>query len=178
MRKLKLQELNRLDVEAYKGSTKIPVVVILDNIRSAMNVGSVFRSSDAFAIERIILVGITAKPPSREITKTAIGATSSVDWIHVDDISDTLIKLKSDGYTIASIEQTDSSISLLDWDINPGQKLVLVMGNEVDGVSDESLALSDVAIEIPQYGTKHSLNVSVCTGVVLWEVSRKIRSTF
>lgn len=175
MRKLKLQELNRLDVEDYKASTKIPVVVILDNIRSAMNVGSVFRSSDAFAIERIVLIGITATPPSREITKTAIGATSSVDWTHVDGITDTLLQLKKDGYMIASIEQTDSSVSLLDWDIKPDHKLVIVMGNEVDGVSDEALALSDVAIEIPQYGTKHSLNVSVCTGVVLWEVSRKLR---
>ena len=175
MRKLKLQELNRLDVEDYKASTKIPVVVILDNIRSAMNVGSVFRSSDAFAIERIVLIGITATPPSREITKTAIGATSSVDCTHVDGITDTLLQLKKDGYMIASIEQTDSSVSLLDWDIKPDHKLVIVMGNEVDGVSDEALALSDVAIEIPQYGTKHSLNVSVCTGVVLWEVSRKLR---
>ncbi|HCV49830.1 RNA methyltransferase [Saprospiraceae bacterium] len=176
MRKLKLQELNRLDVEGYKASAKVSVVVILDNIRSAINVGSVFRSSDAFAIERIILVGFTATPPSREITKTAIGATSSVDWTHVDDITDTLLQLKRNGYTITSIEQTDSSVSLLDWDIKPDQKLAIVMGNEVDGVSDEALALSDVAIEIPQYGTKHSLNVSVCTGVVLWEVSRKLRS--
>ncbi|HAI57383.1 MAG TPA: RNA methyltransferase [Saprospirales bacterium] len=176
MRKLKLQELNRLDVEGYKASAKVSVVVILENIRSAINVGSVFRSSDAFAIERIILVGFTATPPSREITKTAIGATSSVDWTHVDDITDTLLQLKKNGYTITSIEQTDSSVSLLDWDIKPDQKLAIVMGNEVDGVSDEALALSDVAIEIPQYGTKHSLNVSVCTGVVLWEVSRKLRS--
>ncbi|HAV28852.1 MAG TPA: RNA methyltransferase [Saprospirales bacterium] len=176
MRKLKLQELNRLDVEGYKASAKVSVVVILDNIRSAINVGSVFRSSDAFAIERIILVGFTATPPSREITKTAIGATSSVEWTHVDDITDTLLQLKKNGYTITSIEQTDSSVSLLDWDIKPDQKLAIVMGNEVDGVSDEALALSDVAIEIPQYGTKHSLNVSVCTGVVLWEVSRKLRS--
>ncbi|MBT3544176.1 MAG: RNA methyltransferase [Saprospiraceae bacterium] len=176
MRKLKLQELNRLDVEGYKASAKVSVVVILDNIRSAINVGSVFRSSDAFAIERIILVGFTATPPSREITKTAIGATSSVEWTHVDDITDTLLQLKKNGYTITSIEQTDSSVSLLDWDIKPDQKLAIVMGNEVDGVSDEALALSDVAIEIPQYGTKHSLNVSVCTGIVLWEVSRKLRS--
>jgi len=176
LRKLKLQELNRLDLEGYKASAKVSVVVILDNIRSAINVGSVFRSSDAFAIERIILVGFTATPPSREITKTAIGATSSVDWTHVDDITDTLLQLKRNGYTITSIEQTDSSVSLLDWDIKPDQKLAIVMGNEVDGVSDEALALSDVAIEIPQYGTKHSLNVSVCTGVVLWEVSRKLRS--
>ncbi len=176
MRKLKLQELNRLDVEGYKASAKVSVVVILENIRSAINVGSVFRSSHAFAIERIILVGFTATPPSGEITKTAIGATSSVDWTHVDDITDTLLQLKKNGYTITSIEQTDSSVSLLDWDIKPDQKLAIVMGNEVDGVSDEALALSDVAIEIPQYGTKHSLNVSVCTGVVLWEVSRKLRS--
>jgi len=176
LRKLKLQELNRLDLEGYKASAKVSVVVILDNIRSAINVGSVFRSSDAFAIERIILVGFTATPPSREITKTAIGATSSVDWTHVDDITDTLLQLKRNGYTITSIEQTDSSVSLLDWDIKPDQKLAIVMGNEVDGVSDEALALSDVAIEIPQYGTKHSLNVSVCAGVVLWEVSRKLRS--
>jgi len=146
LRKLKLQELNRLDVEGYKASTKIPVVVILDNIRSAMNVGSVFRTSDAFAIERIVLVGITATPPSREITKTAIGATSSVDWSHVDSIEDTLSELRNNGYSIASIEQTDSSISLLDWDIKPNQKLAIVMGNEVDGVSDEALSLSDVAI--------------------------------
>lgn len=164
-----------MDVEAYKASIKIPVVVVLDNIRSAMNVGSVFRTADAFAIEQIILVGITAKPPSREITKTAIGATSSVDWVHVEEVSDTLIRLKKEGYQIASIEQTDSSKSLLDWEVKNGQKIAIVMGNEVDGVSDEALNLTDIAIEIPQYGTKHSLNVSVCTGVVLWDLSRKLR---
>ncbi len=164
-----------MDVEAYKASIKIPVVVVLDNIRSAMNVGSVFRTADAFAIEQIILVGITAKPPSREITKTAIGATSSVDWVHVEEVSDTLIRLKKECYQIVSIEQTDSSKSLLDWEVKNGQKIAIVMGNEVDGVSDEALNLTDIAIEIPQYGTKHSLNVSVCTGVVLWDLSRKLR---
>ena len=175
MRKLKLEELNRLDVESYKSTDKIPVVVVLDSIRSAMNVGSVFRTSDAFAIEGIVLTGITATPPHREITKTAIGATSSVDWTYEKDITTALQSLKNKGYQIASIEQTTGSVSIMDWEINKNSKIVIVMGNEVDGVSDEALALSDVAVEIPQYGTKHSLNVSVCTGIILWEVNRRLR---
>lgn len=164
-----------MDIEAYKSSTKIPVVVILDNIRSAMNVGSVFRTADAFAIERIILVGITATPPSREITKTAIGATSSVEWTHVGELPDTLLELKAKGYHIVSIEQTDTSIMLNDWKVGNNEKIAVIMGNEVDGVSVEALKHSDIAIEIPQYGTKHSLNVSVCAGVVLWDLNQKLR---
>ncbi len=175
MRKLKLQELNRLDITGFKASVKIPIVVVLDNIRSAMNVGSVFRTSDAFGIERIVLSGITATPPHREITKTAIGATSSVEWEYCKDNSEAIKSLKTQGYIIVAIEQTDSSISLLDWEVPLNQKIAVVMGNEVDGVSEEVLSLSDMAIEIPQYGTKHSLNVSVCTGVVLWELNRALR---
>lgn len=174
MRKLKLQELNRLDVASFKAVKKVPIVVVLDNIRSAMNVGSVFRTADAFAIERIVIAGITAKPPHKEITKTAIGATSSVEWSYDKNVVTALQTLKEDGYTIVAIEQTTNSQSLSDWKLPDESKVAIIMGNEVDGVSDDALALTDIAIEIPQYGTKHSLNVSVCAGVVMWELRKKL----
>lgn len=174
MRKLKLQELGRVTPKEYKESRKMPVVVVLDSIRSAMNVGSVFRTSDAFAVEKIVLTGISATPPHREITKTAIGATQSVTWEYCESISEALQSLKELAYQIASIEQTDSSVMLNQWPLQKGQRWAIVMGNEVDGVSDEALSLTDVAIEIPQFGTKHSLNVAVCTGVVLWELNKAL----
>lgn len=171
MRKLKLEELGRLSVEEYHKISKTPVVVVLDNIRSAMNVGSVFRTADAFAIEKIVICGISATPPNREITKTAIGATESVSWEYIEDISEAIASLKSKGYTIAGIEQTDNSIKL--GSVLPdAEKIAVVLGNEVDGISDEILYLLDYCIEIPQYGTKHSLNVSVCAGIVLWELTK------
>ncbi len=171
MRKLKLEELGRLSVEAYHMIPKTPVVVVLDNIRSAVNVGSVFRTADAFAIEKIIICGISATPPNREISKTAIGATESVSWEYIEDISEAVLLLKSDGYTIAGIEQTDHSVKLGSVLPETG-KIAIVLGNEVDGISEEILNHLDLCIEIPQYGTKHSLNVSVCAGIVLWELTK------
>ncbi len=173
MRKLRLDELNRLSVEEFKLSPKIPVVVILDNIRSAMNVGSIFRTADAFAIEKIIICGISATPPSREITKTAIGATDSVAWEYISDITEAIFTLKAEGYTIAGIEQTDDSV-MLDKSLVPGDKIAVIFGNEVDGVSDSIIDHLDICLEIPQSGTKHSLNVSVCAGIVLWELKQKL----
>lgn len=176
MRKLKLEELDRVSIDEYKSAAKIPVVAVLDNIRSAMNVGSVFRTADAFAIEKIIICGISATPPNREITKTAIGATESVVWEYIENVSDAVAQLKNDGYTIAGIEQTDASVLLTDYTFNT-EKIAVVFGNEVDGVSDEVINELDVCIEIPQFGTKHSLNVSVCAGIVLWELAKKYHLT-
>jgi 23S rRNA (guanosine2251-2'-O)-methyltransferase len=172
MRKLKLEELERVSIDEYKSKAKIPVVAVLDNIRSAMNVGSVFRTADAFAIEKIIICGISATPPNREITKTAIGSTESVAWEYMENISDAVALLKKEGYIVAGIEQTDASIMLTDYEINAG-KIAVVLGNEVDGVSEEVINELDVCLEIPQFGTKHSLNVSVCAGIVLWELAKK-----
>ena len=170
MRKLSLQELGRVDVETYKTLPKSPVVVILDNIRSAHNVGSFFRTCDAFRIEHLYLCGITAQPPHREITKTAIGATSSVDWTYAQDIVEVVKDLKAQEYEIIGVEQTSSSISLSEMSIDPTKKYTLIFGNEVRGLSDSVLSLLDQAVEIPQYGTKHSLNVAVCGGIVMWDV--------
>lgn len=174
MRKLKLEELGRISVEEYHTIPKIPVVVVLDNIRSAVNVGSVFRTADAFAIEKIIICGISATPPNREIFKTAIGATESVFWEYIEDVSEAVSFLKSEGYTLAGVEQTDHSVKLGSG-LPETRKIAVVFGNEVDGISDEILHKLDLCIEIPQYGTKHSLNVSVCAGIVLWELT-KMRS--
>ena len=176
MRKLKLEELERVSIDEYKSAAKISVVAVLDNIRSAMNVGSVFRTADAFAIEKIIICGISATPPNREITKTAIGATESVVWEYIENVSDAVSSLKNDGYTIAGIEQTDASVLLTDYTFKT-EKIAVVFGNEVDGVSDEVINELDVCIEIPQFGTKHSLNVSVCAGIVLWELAKKYHLT-
>lgn len=174
MRKLKLEELGRISLEEYQQKPKIPIIAVLDNIRSALNVGSIFRTADAFAIEKIVICGISATPPNREITKTAIGATESVDWEYTESIHDAISKLKSEGYTIIGIEQTDQSMMLHEF--KPLQsKLVVVFGNEVDGVSDEIIDDLDFCIEIPQHGTKHSLNVSVCAGIVLWELAKRYK---
>lgn len=173
MRKLKLEELGRVSIEEYKILDKIPVVVILDNIRSMHNIGSVFRTADAFRIEKIYLCGITAKPPHKEIRKTALGATESVNWEYIDDAIYLISKLKKENYNIISIEQTESSSNLMDFNINTDEKFVVIFGNEVDGVQQEIVNLSDFCIEIPQQGTKHSLNVSVCAGIVMWEFFKK-----
>ncbi len=164
-----MDELGRDSVADFQDKQKLPLVVVLDNIRSAMNVGSFFRTGDAFLIEKILLCGITATPPNREITKTAIGATESVHWEYHENITSALEQLKSAGYQLVGIEQTDVSVLLDDFEIKDDGKYALVFGNEVDGVSDEALAHLDVCLEIPQDGTKHSLNVSVCGGIVLWE---------
>ncbi|QTV06012.1 RNA methyltransferase [Faecalibacter bovis] len=169
MRKLKLDELGRVSAEEYKEIEKHPIVVVLDNVRSMHNVGAVFRTSDAFLIEKIYLCGITATPPHKEIHKTAIGAENSVDWEYVQDSNELVSKLKEDGYKIVTIEQTEGSVLLNEFDVDPTQKYVIVMGNEVDGVQQTIIDQCDTCIEIPQSGTKHSLNVSVCTGIILWK---------
>lgn len=175
MRKLKLEELNRLGVREFKAAEKIPVVVVLDNIRSALNVGSIFRTSDAMAIQEVVLCGITAQPPHKEINKTAIGSTKSVTWSYQEDITASLNEFKQRGYKLIGVEQTDESISLADYQIATSQPTVLIMGNEVEGLSDACLSLLDLALELPQYGTKHSLNVAVCAGIVLWEFAQAYR---
>ncbi len=175
MRKLKLQELNRLSIEEFKQLDKTPIVVVLDNIRSALNVGSAFRTADAFALDSICLCGITAQPPHREILKTAIGATTSVNWIYYKSSVECCEKLKAEGYTIIAIEQAEGSIELQDFQPKPNQKYAVVMGNEVKGVEQAVMNIVDVCIEIPQYGTKHSLNVSVCTGIVVWDLFSKMK---
>lgn len=175
MKKLKLEELGRISVDQFKDSDKLPVTIVLDNIRSLHNVGSAFRTSDAFRLEKIILAGITGTPPHREIEKTALGATNSVAWVHEQSTAAAVTSLKEDGYTIVIIEQTDTSQPLQKFEIKSGQKYALVFGNEVNGVSDDVIPIGDVAIEIPQHGTKHSLNISVCLGVVAWEFFRKLQ---
>ena len=174
MRKLTNKELNRLNLEEFKNKKKVPIVIILDNVRSAHNVGSVFRTSDAFLIEKIMLCGICPVPPKNEIRKTALGATESVDWQYFNDSTDCIKGLKEKGYTIISIEQADNAIDLNNYSIEKSRKIALVFGNEVNGVSDKIINLSDSVIEIPQHGTKHSFNVSVSVGIVLWDLSRKI----
>lgn len=171
-RKLRTDELGRLTNEQFKGADKIPVTVVLDDVRSALNVGSVFRTADAFAIEKIILCGITATPPNREINKTAIGATESVDWEYASDVAAAIDKLRSDGYNIVAVEQTSHSQTFGPY-IPVKGKTAVIFGNEVEGVSESVILMADVCIDIPQFGTKHSLNVSVCAGIVLWEM-RKI----
>ena len=175
MRKLKNRELGRLNVEEFKEEDKIPLIVILDNIRSLNNIGSVFRTSDAFLVEKIFLCGITAKPPHKEIHKTALGATESVDWEYVEDTLKLIKKLKDLNIKITSIEQVENSILLQDFKVVENQKYAIVMGNEVKGVQQEVVTQSDFCIEIPQFGTKHSLNISVSCGVVLWDLFNKLR---
>ena len=172
-RKLKLWELNRVSEEEFKTQKKHPILVILNDIRSLNNIGSFFRTCDAFNVEKIYLCGITATPPHREINKTAIGATESVIWEHRTSIVELVTELKEEGVTIASIEQAEKTLLLQNTSQLNYSKIALVFGNEVDGVDQEVIDLSDHIIEIPQFGTKHSLNVSVCAGVVLWEFTKK-----
>src|SRR5689334_2622105 len=168
MKKLKLEELGRISVDEFKESQKLPVCIVLDNVRSLHNVGSAFRTSDAFRIEKIFLTGITGTPPHREIEKTALGATESVEWKHFEKTETILQELKAEGYTIVIIEQTTESIPLQQFNPDKNQKYCLVFGNEVHGVGEEAVKLGDIAIEIPQFGTKHSLNISVCLGIIVW----------
>jgi tRNA G18 (ribose-2'-O)-methylase SpoU len=172
-RKLKLWELDRVSEEEFKTQEKFPVIVILNDIRSLNNIGSFFRTADAFNIEKLFLCGITANPPHRDIHKTALGATDSVVWEHRNSIIQLIDELKSENILIASIEQAENTTFLHQIDQIPKQKIALIFGNEVDGVDQEAIDASDYIIEIPQFGTKHSLNVSVCAGVVLWEFSKK-----
>ncbi len=175
MRKLKNSELERLNVEEFKATTKIPLIVILDNIRSLNNIGSVFRTSDAFLIEKIYLCGITAKPPHKEIHKTALGATESVDWEYVTSVLDIVKKLQLESVKIISVEQTENSTKLQDFNIEENVKYAIILGNEVKGVQQEVVSASDYCIEIPQFGTKHSLNISVSCGIVLWDLFKKMK---
>lgn len=175
MRKLKNEELGRLTNEAFKRAEKLPIAVVLDNVRSMNNVGSAFRTGDAFAIERIALCGITAQPPHREINKTALGATDTVNWEHYASTAEGIEALRKEGYSIYAIEQADEATSLEAFTVNKGQKVALVFGNEVFGVEEEIVQQADGCIEIPQFGTKHSLNISVTIGVVLWDLVKKIK---
>lgn len=173
MRKTKNEELNRLTPEEFKNSEKLEAVIVLDDVRSAMNVGSAFRTGDAFRVDKIYLCGITATPPHREINKTALGAQDTVEWEQIEDIELLVETLKKDGFIIASIEQADESTSLLEFEPSDNHKYAFIFGNEVYGVKDPIVDRSDVVIEIPQFGTKHSLNISVSIGVVLWDYFAK-----
>lgn len=171
-RKLKLDELNRLSVDAYKVIDKFPFIVILDNVRSMHNVGAIFRTADAFKIIKIYLCGITPTPPHREIHKTALGAEDTVKWEHVSDIRHLVNDLKMQGYHIAAIEQAEGCITLEDFIEKDFAKVAVILGNEVEGVSQEAVDLADSVVEIPQFGTKHSLNVSVAAGIVMYEIAQ------
>ena len=174
MKKLKNSELNRKDIDSFKKSRKTPLIVVLDNIRSLNNIGSVFRTSDAFLIEKIYLCGITAKPPHKDIHKTALGATDSVEWEYVEDTLTLIKELQKQNIKTIAIEQADKSIMLQNFTLEKETKYAIIMGNEVKGVQQEVVSLADYVIEIPQYGTKHSLNISVTTGIVLWDLFKKI----
>ncbi len=175
MRKLRNNELVRLSAEQYKQVEKTPVVVVLDNVRSCNNIGSVFRTSDALLIEKIYLCGITATPPNAEIHKTALDAEKTVEWEYLEETETAVEKLKSAGYTVFAIEQVESSIQLPDFDPNQYKRIALVFGNEVKGVQQKVVDSCHGSIEIPQYGTKHSFNIAVSAGIVLWDLFSKLR---
>jgi len=176
MRKLKLDELNRATVAEFKAGEKLPIVVVLDNVRSMHNIGSIFRTADGFAVEQVCLCGITAQPPHREIEKTALGATQSISWKYYEEPMQAVEQLRNDGYTIIAVEQAENSIMLNDFKTDAGKKYALVFGNEVNGVSDEVMKNIDGCIEIPQFGTKHSFNIVVSAGIVLWDLFSKMTS--
>lgn len=172
MRKLNMDELNRKSVDEFKRSEKIPVIAVLENIRSAYNVGSVFRTADAFLLTGIYITGYTAKPPHKEIKKTALGAEETVDWKYFANAQLAIEALKNDGFRVFSVEQTEKSVQLQEFSPEKGEKVALIFGNEVTGVEQSTIKLCDGSIEIPQSGMKHSLNVSVAAGIVLWSVSQ------
>jgi 23S rRNA (guanosine2251-2'-O)-methyltransferase len=174
MRKLKLDELNRASVAEFKALEKFPVVVVLDNVRSMHNIGSIFRTADGFAVEQLCLCGITAQPPHREIEKTALGATQSINWTYHEDVLQAVEKLRGEGYRIIAVEQAENSTMLHDFEPVAGEKYALIFGNEVNGVSDEVMKNIDACIEIPQFGTKHSFNIVVSAGIVLWDLFSKM----
>jgi 23S rRNA (guanosine2251-2'-O)-methyltransferase len=175
MQKLKLDDLNRVSIEEFKEQEKLPVVVVLDNVRSMHNIGSVFRTGDGFAVEGVYLCGITAQPPHREIEKTALGATQSVNWKHFETTLDAVSALRAEGYKIIAIEQAAGSTMLNTFKPSTDEKYALIFGNEVNGVSDEVMAKIDQCIEIPQFGTKHSFNIVISAGIVLWDFFAKLR---
>ena len=174
MKKLKNSELDRISVEEFKKSKKIPITILLENIRSAHNIGSVFRTADSFLINEIILCGISAQPPNKDIRKTALGSSESVEWKYEKNIDVAIQKLKDEGNKIISIEQTTNSISLENFNPSNNSKYAIIFGNEVNGIEQRTIDLSDMAIEIPQYGTKHSLNISVAAGIIIWNIFSKI----
>jgi len=174
MRKLKITELHRLSLEQYKESDKMPLVVVLDDVRSMYNVGSVFRTSDAFRVEAIYLCGITSVPPHAEIHKTALGAEDSVEWTYFKNTVDAVSELKAKGYEVLAVEQVENSMKLQDFKAEHGKKYAVVMGNEVKGVKQEVVDICHNTLEIPQYGTKHSMNVSVTTGIIIWKFAEQL----
>jgi len=174
MRKLENSELERKSIEDFKKSDKTPLILVLDDIRSLHNIGSVFRTADAFLVEKIILCGITATPPNKEIHKTALGATETVFWEHHENVIEVIENLKKENIVTLAIEQVESAVFLQDFTVEKNQKYALVFGNEVFGVSQEAVAVCDGCIEIPQLGTKHSLNISVTAGIVIWDIFKKI----
>lgn len=176
MKKLVLDELNRINVDEFKSAQKTPIIIVLDDIRSLHNIGSVFRTSDAFLIEKIYLCGITATPPNKEIHKTALGATESVDWVYTTEVMDVVNDLKAAGVKVFSVEQVEHSVMLNNFEIQSETKYALVFGNEVKGVQQNVVDASDGVIEIPQLGTKHSLNVSVSAGIVIWDLFQKLQA--
>ncbi|MES2410255.1 MAG: RNA methyltransferase [Bacteroidota bacterium] len=174
MRKLENKELERKSIEDFKEAEKTPIIIVLDDIRSLHNIGSVFRTADAFLIEKIYLCGITATPPNKEIHKTALGATETIAWEHQNDILSVIENLKKENVSVFAIEQVENAIFLQDFTVKKGKKYALVFGNEVFGVSQKAIELSDGTIEIPQLGTKHSLNISVSAGIVVWDLFKKM----
>jgi 23S rRNA (guanosine2251-2'-O)-methyltransferase len=172
MEKLSMQELGRISPEAFRAVEKKPFVLVLDNIRSGLNIGSMFRTADAFALTKLVLCGITVQPPHREILKTALGSTDTVDWEWAENTKDAVLALRAEGYKVFAIEQTSQPVWLQEFKVLEGEKYAFVLGNEVDGVGEEALLCCDGAIEIPQFGTKHSLNVAVACGIVVWEAVR------
>ena len=174
MRKLLNSELGRKSLEQFRDSEKSPFIIVLDNVRSQSNVGSVFRTADAFLTEAIYLCGITAKPPHREISKTALGATESVNWKYFESTHDAITELRSTGYRIIGIEQVEGSVEFQDFIAEEGEKYALIFGHEVYGVDESIIKLCDQCIEIPQFGTKHSFNISVSVGIILWEINKKL----
>ena len=178
MRKLKNEELNRKSVSEFKKADKNSLVIVLDNIRSLLNVGSAFRTADCFLLEKIYLCGITGKPPHREIQKTALGATESVEWDYKKDAYETILELKRTGYSIVAIEQADQSISLTRFIPKKEKRYALVFGNEISGVDEKIVKIADQVVEIPQFGTKHSLNISVSIGIVIWDLLSKLKKGY
>ncbi len=174
MRKLKLDELNRPNIAQFKTQQKLPIIIVLDNVRSLHNVGSAFRTADGFAVEAIYLCGITAQPPHREIEKTALGATQSIKWQYFENVSDAVADLKQNNYQIIAIEQAENSVSLSNFYPERDERYALFFGNEVNGVSNEVMQKINACIEIPQFGTKHSFNIVISTGIVLWDFYSKI----
>ena len=174
MRKLANEELDRKNVEEFKASEKTPIIVVLNDVRSLHNIGSVFRTCDAFLVEKVYLCGITATPPNKEIHKTALGATETVEWEYAKDVVEVVKLLKESGVSVQSVEQVENSVMLNDFKITEGVKYALVFGNEVKGVNQEVVNLSDGVIEIPQLGTKHSLNISVSAGIVIWDLFQQM----